>query len=100
MSTGKRAGVGRIRTHTNRRMTEQHRPHELYMRLTSLEIERTRRIAEREMTQSRLLVVNDRIAEIEQERDSLLARLDTLSQHDHTESASGPPRTQPAPFNY
>jgi hypothetical protein len=100
MSNGSRAGVDRIRTHTNRRMSDHNRPHEMYMRLTSLEIERSRRVAERDATRDRLNVVEERISAIEQERDALLCQLAKLTEADESQAVSGPGPAPRTPFSY
>jgi len=73
-----RSGLNRMRTHTSRRLSENLRPHELYMKLTSLEIERARRITERDATVGRLAVVNERIDDLERQRDIVLSKIETL----------------------
>ena len=74
-----RSGLNRMRTHTSRRLAENLRPHELYMKLTSLEIERARRITERDATVGRLNMINNRIDDLEGQRDAVLAKIDGLN---------------------
>jgi hypothetical protein len=59
-------------------MSDNQQPHELYMKLTSLEIERSRRATERDATKKRLQVIDDRIGEIETEQKEIKAKLKVL----------------------
>ena len=74
-----RSGLNRMRTHASRRLAENLRPHELYMKLTSLEIERARRITERDATLSRLGIINDRIDDLEQQKEDVLEKIDAIN---------------------
>lgn len=77
-----RSGLSRMRTHVSRRLAENLRPHELYMKLTSLEIERARRITERDAAQGRLNILNDRIDDLERQKDTVLKKIDEINQRD------------------
>lgn len=77
-----RSGLSRMRTHVSRRLAENLRPHELYMKLTSLEIERARRITERDAAQGRLNILNDRIDDLERQKDTVLKKIDEINRRD------------------
>ncbi|HBJ35695.1 MAG TPA: hypothetical protein DDZ51_13310 [Planctomycetaceae bacterium] len=68
-----------MRTHASRRLAENLRPHELYMKLTSLEIERARRITERDATLGRLSIINDRIEDLERQKEDVLEKIDAIN---------------------
>lgn len=74
-----RRGLSTMRTHINRRMSASRRPHEIYMKLTSLEIERSRRITEREAMEKRMAVLEERLADIAAEQAELTALLANTS---------------------
>jgi hypothetical protein len=57
-----------MRTHTTRKSSAALQRHELYMKLTSLEIERSRRATERQATLERVAMIEQRIASIETEQ--------------------------------
>lgn len=82
-----RSGLDRIRTHVNRRMSAGQQTHELYMKLTSLEIERTRRMTERDATAKRLQTIDDRIANIETEQDAVKTKLNLVPGAERPKSA-------------
>jgi len=66
-----RASMANVRTHTTRRSSAALPRHELYMKLTALEIERSRRATEREATAKRLGQIDQRIASIETEQGEI-----------------------------
>lgn len=70
-----RHGLDRMRTHINRRMSANQQPHELYMKLTSLEIERSRRDTERDAVEKRLEIIDSRIRDIQAEQELVQAKL-------------------------
>ena len=63
-----RRSLADVRTHTTRRSSPALAKHELYMKLTSLEIERARRIADRAATLERVKQLDERLSAIEQEQ--------------------------------
>jgi phosphopantetheine adenylyltransferase len=71
-----RRGLSSMRTHISRRMTSARQPHELYMKLTSLEIERSRRLTEKEAIERRLRSLSERLRDIEEEQEQMLRLLD------------------------
>lgn len=90
-----RQGLQSIRTQTSRRATATLKKHELYMKLTSLEIERARRTTERDALVQRLRMLEERIAvivadqtRIEQEIDQSVPN--TTGDGQHPRSGSGP----------
>jgi hypothetical protein len=58
------------------------------MKLTSLEIERARRVTERDATVGRLNILNDRISDLERQKEAVLEKIEDLNRID--ESASMP----------
>jgi len=77
MSSGKTVvrGVAHIRTHSGRSRSNA-LPHDIYMRVTTLEIEKARRLKERESAARRVAEIDERLADIEAEKASLLTLLD------------------------
>ena len=72
-----RPSMTNVRTHTTRRTTSALARHELYMKLTALEIERSRRATEHEATSKRLDQISQRIASIEAEQAEIKQFLET-----------------------
>jgi predicted nuclease with TOPRIM domain len=66
-----RRGLSTMRTHINRRLSASRQPHEIYMKLTSLEIERSRRMTERDAMNNRIRLLEERLTEIEVEQAEL-----------------------------
>jgi len=60
-----------VRTLSTRSSHAALRPHELYLRLSSLEIERTRRATERRAALDRLGLIESRLSDIESEQDEI-----------------------------
>jgi hypothetical protein len=64
-----RPSLANVRTLTTRKSSAALQKHELYMKLTSLEIERSRRETERKATVERVAIVDQRLALIEAEQN-------------------------------
>jgi len=70
-------------------------PHKAFMRISCLEMERARRIKERESAQLRIKAINDRLKEIDMEKSTLLDRINIANTMQanakaHTESDDAP----------
>lgn len=66
-----------VRTHTTRRTSASVARHELYMKLTALEIERSRRATERDATMKRLEQIDSRLESIQNEQAEIMQFLGT-----------------------
>ena len=66
-----RPTIANVRTHTTRRVSSAQAKHELYMKLTSLEIERSRRDSERRAMLERVEAIERRLAAIEAEQSAI-----------------------------
>jgi len=71
-----RLSLANVRTHTTRRTSPALAKHEMYMKLTSLEIERSRRSTERKATMDRVEMIDQRLREIETEQAEIRRLLD------------------------
>lgn len=71
-----RRGVHSMQTRTSRRAVASLQTPELYLKLTSLEIERSRRAIELEYLMERLSSLQNRIRTIVEEQDILQSRID------------------------
>lgn len=89
MNLTSRRGLSTMRTHTNRRMQVSQQPHEIYMKLTALEIERSRRATEREAMNHRIKLLDERLADIEAEQAELNSALDRCGDKSGQQSALG-----------
>lgn len=76
--TNRRRSITNVRTHSTRRTSPALAKHELYMKLTSLEIERSRRDTERRATNQRLEMIDERLREIEAEQQQIRDLLDEI----------------------
>lgn len=74
MAIQKRKSVKDIKTHAGI-VNKRFLPHEAYMRITTLEMERVHRIREMESARQRIKTVSDRIKEIDIEKNILLDRI-------------------------
>ena len=70
-----RRGLQSVRTQSSRRATATLQTPELYIKLTSLEMERSRRILERERLLDRVRVLDERLLEIAHEQDEMKYRI-------------------------
>lgn len=75
--TSHRPSMSNVRTHTTRRTTSALARHELYMKLTALEIERSRRATEHDAMSKRLQQIGQRIVDIETEQKEIQQLLET-----------------------
>lgn len=66
-----RRGLQIIRTHTTKRTNSTLKRHELYIKLTSLEMEKTRREVERNGLLQRLKMIDERLADVVAEQQQV-----------------------------
>ncbi len=71
-----RRGLQTVRTQSTRKANANLSGPELYIRLTSLEMERTRRVTERDRLLERVRILDQRIHEINDEQHNFRARID------------------------
>lgn len=86
--TSHRSSLANVRTHTTRKTSPALQQHELYMKLTSLEIERSRRATERRATSERLANIDSRIATIEAEQSHIKSILAETEQAEAKRAAT------------
>jgi hypothetical protein len=67
-----RRGLQILRTHTTRRALPTQKRHELYLKLTTLEMEKARRITERQALLKRLAIIDERLNAVASEQLALL----------------------------
>lgn len=67
-----RRGLQILRTHTTRRALPTQKRHELYLKLTTLEMEKARRITERQALLKRLAIIDERLNAVACEQLALL----------------------------
>jgi len=65
-------GLQSLRTHTTRRALPSQKKHELYLKLTTLEMENARRVIERDALVKRLALLDERLVSIASEQAALL----------------------------
>lgn len=82
-----RPSLANIRTLTTRKSSAALQKHELYMKLTSLEIERSRRATERKATIERVAIVDQRLALIEAEQSVIRELLAEAEMPETTDEA-------------
>ncbi len=70
-----RRGLQNVRTQSSRRAIASLQSPELYIKLTSLEMERSRRIVERDRLLDRVRVLDERLVEIAREQDEMRYRI-------------------------
>lgn len=90
MNHSNRRGLSTMRTHINRRLPVSRQPHEIYMKLTALEIERSRRMTERDAMNRRIRLLEERLTEIEVEQAELNELLGDRSQSVPQTAATNP----------
>lgn len=66
-----RRGLQILRTHTTKKIVPSLKKHELYLKLTTLEMERARRLVERDSLLRRLELINERLASVNREQAEL-----------------------------
>jgi hypothetical protein len=91
-----RPSLANVRTHTTRKSSAALKKHELYMKLTSLEIERSRRETERNATVGRVAIIDQRLALIVAEQDIIRGLLANTELDDAPNHPSPSPKSQPA----
>jgi len=72
-------GLQSLRTHTTRRALPSQKKHELYLKLTTLEMEIARRVIERDALVKRLAMLDERLANIASEQTALLDTLNAVA---------------------
>lgn len=95
-----RPSLANVRTHTTRRTSPALAKHEMYMKLTSLEIERSRRSSERKAALDRVAMVDQRLQEIEAEQDEIRRLLETHGADSSKASRTGQPKSNGLNLNY
>lgn len=88
-----RPSLANVRTLTTRKSSAALQKHELYMKLTSLEIERSRRETERKATVERVAIVDQRLALIEAEQNVIRGLLANAEESEANASQSSPMKT-------
>jgi len=68
-----RRGLQSLRTHTSKKANGCAATTELYIKLTVLEMEKSRRLSERSQLQSRIDIVNARLKDIDREQTAIHA---------------------------
>ena|SRR3989304_6510732 len=86
-----RKGVRDIRTRTGG-VERTHAPHRAFLKIAILEMEKARRGKERESAQARIQSIDNRLCEIEKEKEALLMLLAT----EEPKAVSAEPRSAPA----
>jgi len=74
-----RRGLQTLRTHTTRRALPSQKKHELYLKMTTLEMEKARRVIERDALVKRLDMLDERLNSIASEQSELLATLNAVA---------------------
>jgi len=74
-----RRGLQTLRTHTTRRALPSQKKHELYLKLTTLEMEKARRVIERDALVKRLAMLDERLISIAFEQTELLGILNAVA---------------------
>jgi len=72
-------GLQSLRTHTTRRALPSQKKHELYLKLTTLEMEIARRAIERDALVKRLATLDERLGNIASEQAALLETLNAVA---------------------
>ncbi len=81
-----------MRTLTTRRAQPNQQKHELYLKLTTLEMEKSRRQTERDALVKRLHMIEERLNQVIEEQDELNQLLSGVSITDDTTTSVGNPR--------
>lgn len=80
MSVQKRKGIRDIKTHAGT-VKKMYLPHEVYMRISTLEMERVHRLREMESAQKRIRTIMDRLKEIDDEKGNLLNHIKAKAEY-------------------
>lgn len=80
MNIQKRKGIRDIKTHAGT-VKKTFLPHEVYMRISTLEMERVHRLREMESAQKRIRTIMERLKEIDAEKGNLLNHIKTKTEH-------------------
>jgi hypothetical protein len=83
-----RRGLQNMRTQSSRKAVASLQSPELYLRLTSLEMERSRRILEKDRLVERIAILDERISEIATEQEEMRQR---ISERDRAITMSSKP---------
>lgn len=75
-ASSQRRGLQSLRTQATRKATNNLSSPEIYIRLTALEMERARRIMERDRLLERVRILDQRIAQIAEEQAEMRFRVD------------------------
>ncbi len=97
-----RRGLQIMRTQSTRKATTILSSPELYIRLTSLEMERARRVMERDRLQERIRILDERIVQIAEEQAEMRARIDRVDGTSKSSQAGPEPgeHNSSSPFGF
>lgn len=93
-------GLQSLRTHTTRRALPSQKKHELYLKLTTLEMEIARRVIERDALVKRLAILDERLANIASEQAALLETLNAVAVNQPAIPAMHIPSKDSFPIQY
>ena len=97
---GPRRGLQNVRTQSSRRAISTLQSPELYIKLTSLEMERSRRIVERDRLIDRVRILDERLVEIATEQDEMRLRIDCQQVQPSAYSSVNPQNNSDIGFKY
>lgn len=97
-----RRGLQIMRTQSTRKAVGTLTSPEMYIRLTSLEMERARRVMERDRLLERVRLLDERIAKIADEQREMRSRIETQAPHHASAAEPASPRVNehPGGFTY
>ena len=95
-----RRGLQTLRTHTTRRALPTQKKHELYLKLTTLEMEKARRVIERDSLAKRLAMLDARLIEIAAEQTELIATVSVVADDEPPLAKRLAPKPDGFPIQY
>jgi len=95
-----RRGLQSLRTHTTRRALPSQKKHELYLKMTTLEMEKARRVIERDALVKRLDMLDERLNCITSEQSDLLATLNAVAGTEPSAPTKHTPSHDSFPIQY
>jgi hypothetical protein len=95
-----RRGLQILRTHTTRRALPTQKRHELYLKLTTLEMEKARRITERQALLKRLAIIDERLNAVASEQLALLDLVNAEQEIENSEVVRVPTTMDAFPIQY
>lgn len=93
-----RRGLQVLRTNTSRKAIPTQKKHELYLKLTTLEMEKARRITERDAILKRLAMIEERLQTVTSEQLELLEIISSEEHAMNIANQSSPPQTNSHAF--